>query len=168
MTKKIEYDFLTWKSFPSSARLFNDEQEGFAIWILPQARSLPVTPGSTLRVEANVKQKDVAVGPYPSLIPIDGWNGKEWSRIVTHHIKLGTFDWLFLTFESKVPSGIITITPALFGGAGYKEAPAITWFDDLKIYQDDKLIYANDFSNWTPIIIPAQIITGAAMIKFIK
>ena len=31
-------------------------------------------------------------------------------------------------------------------------AKGVTWFDDVKVYQDNVLIYSNDFSNWNPYI----------------
>jgi len=43
MTRKAEYDFLTWTSFPSSIKLTNDEERFMTIW---GVKNLSVTPGS--------------------------------------------------------------------------------------------------------------------------
>ena len=80
----------------------------------------------------------------------------------------GTRDWTTLNSSKLIPPERSLVGVRIVGGAGFPEKPGVTWFDDLRIYQDDVLIYANNFSNWAPAIIPAQIITGVAMIKYLK
>jgi hypothetical protein len=66
-----------------------------------------------------------------------------------------------------VPTGIQSIRCNFAAGGGTPEG--VTWYDDLKIYQDGVLIYSNGFDNWNPYIgaglggvltaIPAYLIT---------
>jgi hypothetical protein len=147
----VEYDFLTWTSFPSSVKLVNDEPEK-ATWLLV-FDFLSVKPGASIRAEMKAKQEKVLYPKYVSGFAVDGWDGKEWKRIARLALPLGNFDWSEQRLDLVVPSGIMAIRGALAGGAGSSEGvPGFTWFDDLKIYQDDVLIYANDFSNWNPYI----------------
>jgi len=159
MVRKKEYDFLTWTSFPSSAKLYNDEGRGWVWawwgWIF---YDLPVTPGAKLAVKVKAKQQNVLYSA--SHIPIDGYNGKEWRRLWSLRLPLGTFDWSEHSRTETLPTDIIAIRSSPAGGAGSATAPGITWFDDLKIYQDDKLIYENKFSNWLPYQIAGAVITA--------
>jgi len=149
MGRKAEYDFLTWTSFPSSAKLFNDmggppPATGFEI--LP----ISVTPGAALKIKFKAKQKNVLYSP--SFLWLLGWNGTEWKPLPIgltriFELPLGTFDWREFNIDADVvPSGVVALKGHLSGGAGDKERPGETWFDDLKIYMDDKLIYENYFS----------------------
>ena len=157
----VEYDFLSWTSFPSSLKLSSSEKDHVTG---PYTPILPIKPMARLRIEVNAKQQNV-VGPYVSGFQLRG--GPKEPELATFcrvTLPKGTFDWLhFTSIEEVAPPGIQWITGVVWSGTG-----GSTWFDDLKIYQDDALIYSNDFSNWAPIIIPAEIITGAAMIKFIE
>jgi len=148
MVKKKEYDFLNWTSFPSSGKLFNDDPSE-AIW-WGQYRNISITPGKTLKIVVNWKQQDVIL-PESGIRPHVGfwWNGVWGGQIFP---PLGTYDWREFKGEWIVPAGKTTLDVIIAGGAGTPEKPGITWFDDLKIYQDDVLIYANDFSNWNPYI----------------
>ena len=79
----------------------------------------------------------------------------------------GTADWDTYSGETIVPSGAETISCNLWGGFGTPEKEGITWFDDLKIYQDGELIYENYFTQIrlgkvVPVMItPPEIIVGA-------
>jgi len=141
--RKAEYDFLTWTSFPSSAKLFNDEGKAWAWWGYVYF-GLKVAPGSSLSLRVKAKQENVLYSH--SHIPIGGYDGKEWRRIGALSLPLGTFDWTEHRRDLTVPNDIIAIASSPAGGAGSPDKPGITWFDDLKIYQDDKLIYDNYFS----------------------
>jgi len=147
--RKKEYDFLTWTSFPSSIKLTNDERREWA-WTGWVFYGLPVRPGSKLTVKFKAKQQNVLYSV--SHVPIDGYNGSEWRRIVNFGLSLGTFDWTEHSRTITVPSDIISIRSSLAGGAGSPEALGITWYDDLRVYMDDKLIFSYDFGNWNPII----------------
>ena len=167
MTK--EYDFLNWTSFPSSLKLTND---GSVKYVNPGLlfNNLATRPGVPLRLELAGKQQNVTapLGGY-SHFPIWGApQGGEYRYLGSLAMPLGTYDWQPLSRELPIPADIVMINATLGGASGTPENPGITWFDDLKIHQDDVLIYANDFSNWAPVIIPAQIITGVAMIKYLK
>jgi len=169
--RRTEYDFLTWQSFPSSAKLIRDES-GWTFW--PWIKTIPVSPGVTVKASFKAKQQNVV--STPSHVKFEGWDGSRWVDGFGAPLKtprglpFGSFDWTDFTglHEQTIPPGFSAMRVTVVGGGGTPEAPSITWFDDLRIYQDDVLIYAGDFSNWAPIIIPAQIITGVAMIKFIK
>jgi len=146
--RKIEYDFLTWTSFPSSIKLINDEPER-AAWT-KFYNAISVRPGFTLRVQIMAKQENVQY--YVGGLAVEGFDGKEWTRILRTKLPLGTFDWSIHSQEITVPANVVAIRLNMAGGAGEPGRPGITWFDDLKIYQDNVLIYANDFSNWNPYI----------------
>jgi hypothetical protein len=149
MVKKNEYDFLNWKSFPSSAKITVAEEVDFNFW--PFSNPISVTPGRQLRLEVQVKQENVT--NLHSHIAILEWDGKGWKRMYIDPplgapgLPLGTFDWnKFTALTELVPTDVSLIRVAPVGGVG------ITWFDDLKVYQDEKLIFSEDFSNWNPYI----------------
>lgn len=153
--RKPEYDFLNWTSFPSSGKVFTDEAryDAWATWGVSPV--IPVTPGRTLKAEVMVKQQNVMYSR--SHVHMVGYDGKTWRVMpsippVETPIPVGTFDWKKFLLEETIPSDIIAIRVDPAGGAGSPEAPGITWFDNLKIYQDDVLIYSNDFTNWNPYI----------------
>jgi len=141
--RKTEYDFLTWTSFPSSIKMINDEPREWA-W-LGNVFQLSVKPGSKIRRVIKVKQQNVLYAG--SHTPIDGWDGKTWRRLANLWLPMGSFGWVEDVKELTVPSDVTAIRGHLAGGgSGSPETPGITWFDDLKIYQDDVLIYENYFS----------------------
>ena len=164
--QKIEYDFLIWRSFPSSIKLINDEPERYvyAPWGLV-AENIPVMSGATLKIECQVKQENVIYGY--SHLPIHGFDGKEWKWIKEVRIPKGTFDWSTQSLTISVPSGITLIRVTLAGGAGTPASLGITWFDDLKVYMDDELVYDNYFTALRPgkvvpvIWTPPERIIGA-------
>ena len=154
--KEKKHDFLTWKSFPSSAKLTNDEIKGWAWWGYVY-ENLSVEPGAVLSIRVKAKQKDVT--HHVSHIPIDGFDGIEWRRMASLHLPLGTFDWKEHRRDIVVPPSIIAIRSSPAGGAGSEELPGITWYDDLKVYQDGDLIFSEDFTNWNSYI-PYLIVGG--------
>jgi len=154
---KEMYDFSTWTSFPSSLKLVGvDRQVGVRAFT-----NVSVTPGSKLRITLNAKQKDV-VSEYRSNLAVYAVlpNGElRW----LHWIPLprGTFDWKPFSFkepeEKTIPPDAEVILGTLWTGYGTPEAPGITWFDDLRVYQDDVLIYDNYFSAIRPgKIVPVK------------
>jgi len=157
--KKTEYDFIAWfpeTSPPSCAKLINDEGQGWTNW--PVA-DLSVKPGAAITLEFKAKQENVMYTP--SAVVVNGWDGKEWIRIWGVDLPLGSFDWRTVKPEKWwIPPGVSVIRVFLSGGAGDRERPGITWFDDLKIYMDDRLIYENKFSNWLPYQIAGAVITA--------
>ena len=121
--------------------------------------------GSRIKVKVNAKREGTTPTPLPSHFTLIGFNDKgEMRHLFWAFIRLPEtpFDWRAFTREETLPADIVRIGGQCAGGVG------TTWYDDFRIYQDGALIYSDDFSNWDPIIIPAEIITGAAMIKFIK
>ncbi len=156
--RKAEYDFLTYTSFPSSVKLINDEVGQTAWWKTWVPYSLPVTPGSTLRTEVKIKQQDVINRPESRVILL-GLKAGEWvgskdlglGYPFIGYVPLGTFDWTLFERTITVPDDVPTIRLAYAGGAGTPERTGLTWYDDLKIYQDDVFIYENKFSDWTPV-----------------
>lgn len=163
MADKSEYDFTDFKSAPSSVKLTVEAING---WIAgPKLPIIPVNAGATIRVEFYAKSKDNQKGTtqftrfglsyFTSTVKGDLLNG-----YIT--IPDGTHPWSKFTQEYTTPAGTYQIVP--FFGA----TKGTVWFDDLKIYQNNVLIYSNDFSNWNPYIgagigaiagIPAYIIT---------
>jgi len=167
MVGKIEYDFLNWKSFPSSLKLTNKNPSD---WVYgPYSAIIPIIPSSIISVKVQVKQENV-IPPNPSHVLIGGWNGEKWIDIpAKRETPFGTFDWASFDFyNTQIYPDTQALRVHVSGGGGRPETPGITWFDDLRIYRNDVLIYSNDFSNWAPIIIPTEIITGVVAIKFIK
>jgi len=158
--RKAEYDFLTWKSFPSSAKLINDEGPGkYAFWYEYTPEALPVKPGARLKIEVWVKQENVIYGNYPTFqeVSLRGFDGSRWKFIGRVEIPLGTFDWRKLTSEIKVPEDVYAVRWMPYIGSGTKTKPGVAWFDDLRIYQDGVLVYEDKFSNWLPYQIAGAI-----------
>ena len=162
--RKIQYDLLTWKSFPSSLKVLNDvPAEPFFIG---ETGWLAVTPTKTIKFQIWGKGQRI-LGDRPSRIAIDGRNGGL-IRLYDGFFPKGTFDWHLLEKTFAVPSGVTMINASWIAGNGYSVGqPATTWFDDLKIYQDDVLIYDNYFTAIRPgkiiptVIQPPEIIVGA-------
>jgi len=155
---KVEYDFLPWNytSFPSSVKLLND---GEATWVrLEKPRLLSVSPGSRVKVEVKTKIQNIFYET--THVGIDGWDGKGWRRLHTFGHRTGARDWETIEGELSIPSNVFALRCVFAGAAGTPEYPGISWFDDLKIYQDDKLIYMNKFSNWLPYQIAGAVITA--------
>ncbi len=151
--RKVEYDLLTWKSPPSSIKLFNSEGKR-ATTQPPRLFDLPVPLGSTITVSVQAKQSNV-MSQFGIKSHVHFGRIAPDGRLLWLYdllLPYGTFDWSEWTAEFKIPEDTITMVGTVKGGPGTPEAPGITWFDDLKIYQDDVLIYENDFSDWTPII----------------
>ena len=153
------YDFLTWISPPSSLKLITEEPRYSAFLV---AEEVAVTPGAPTRLEVYAKQdKIVHDTSFVLLERIIEGRWRWYQTIYFPKEPKDRFDWqkFSLDFINHVECDKVRIS--LHGGG-------VNWFDDLKIFQNDVLIYENDFSNWAPIIIPAQIITGVAMIKYLK
>jgi len=150
--KRIEYDFFKWTSFPSSIALKNDESVGWAVHTV--IMNLSIEPGAMLTARVKTAQKDVTFNR--SHLVIDGWDGSRWVRLPSAiDLPWGTYDWRELEGRGEIPRNVKVIRIVLTGGGG--RPIGITWFDDLKIYQDDKLIYENKFSNWLPYQIAGAI-----------
>ncbi len=153
--RKSEYDFLTWKSFPSSIKLVSDEEWLGGWWEV--FRNIPVTPGSKVRAEIMGKSDNVPT-PLPppsermlgSYLVIygseDGATYRSLGFLVPSGGVYGKTDWTKHSVEMIIPPDVKLIRGALVAAKGE------TWFDDLKIYQDDILIYENQFTDWAPII----------------
>jgi len=151
MVRKVEYDFITWTSFPSSLKLFSDEYRppppapmaGLNI------TDIIVTPGKNIRVVAKAKQQNVLEPRSRITLYVSKDGRPPWTDLVRDvrlQLPSGTFDWRDYSFTVTIPAGLPYMRVVANGGPGTPEAPGITWFDDLKIYQDDKLIYDNYFS----------------------
>jgi len=159
-----EYDFLTWTSFPSSIKLVNDES--------PQnkpfykiAEGIPVKPHATLKAIYKGKTENSTEPPgggnFVMVRLLDAAG-----RYVTHKVAwigYGTIDWKDVQAVVTAPSEAAVMEVYIAGAGGRPEMPAITWFDDLKIYQDDEFIYENKFSNWKPYILAGIIAIPSAI-----
>jgi len=170
----VEYDFLTWTSFPSSLKMVNDKPDRF-LYSGYLVVGVPVTPSKTLKVNVNVKQESVMNPKFPSGVSVTLWDGAKWRVVRYFWIPLGTYDWHPFTDSYTIPDWAKAMRCTLLAGV-----KGITWFDDLKIYMDGKLIYDNYFTalrpgkvipvKWTP---PERIIgawqrfkTGEPMVLF--
>ena len=165
----MEYDFRRWTTFPSSIKLISDESGETGRVVTPYLfQSLIVKPGSKLTVECKLKGNNIAYAR--SLVALAGWNGREWTfREPTIVSPPGTFEWETLRTETIIPSDIKYLRGILAGGGGSPQG--ITWYDNLKIYQDDVIIYENKFT--APIakgtvMVALPIVMGLGVIRFGK
>ena len=146
MVRKIEYDFLTWTSFPSSIKLLNDEPTGFVglriLW------DYPVKGGETVKVEAMVKGENLS----DSHMYIRWWDGRNWRDAGVEWLPKGTFDWRKFTMTRTIGTPARLLRISIAGGRGLAGKLGITWVDDVKVWINGELIYANDFSCWNPYI----------------
>jgi len=150
MVRAITYDFLprNFTSWPSSLKMENDRPEK----LIHRVGFIDAVPGSKLYATINTKGKELSA--------INGFSGAVGAGIYDHYHRyvrylgdlvrfpVGTFNWRTLpgrgSFTVPLDAEVIGISIVIGRGTA--------WFDDLKIYQDDKLIYTNDFSNWNPYI----------------
>jgi hypothetical protein len=172
--KKVEYDYHIRVNPPSSIRLESDEEPypgyteaSMALFKVAHPH-LEVKAGSLLYIQFQRKLEDVSYrGSYLCLDAYKESGGWYRVRNIGMETGLGTKDWEKVSFVFSVPSGVTSIRGACFGGGG--DPVGITWFDDLKIYQDGVLIYETKFSNWAPFIaIPAPIVAGLGVVWFGK
>ena len=70
-------------------------------------------------------------------------------------------------YKIVVPEGIKVVKMFLLGGAGDRERPGVTWLDDLKVYVNGKLVYLNDFSNWSPYIGAGVGATAGGLVAYL-
>ena len=166
--RKAEYDFLSWTSFPSSGKILNDTRNLWAYFFDGYTPSLAVTPGSTIMIKVNAKQSNVMFMRSGVVIHWYDREADKWRYLKELKLPLGSFDWQVFEYTFKVPAGVTLIRGRIrAGGSGTPGSPGITWFDDLKIYQDDKLIYDNYFTALRPgkvvpvIWTPPERIIGA-------
>ena len=167
----IEYDFLPWNytSFPSSLKLVNYKRDAY-FWVKAPEK-IPVKPGKVI-IEFNAKISNVA-GEVPrgSIYRLSGYSPAGLRTLKDVHIGIGTADWRKFREEITIPADIYAIEG--YPSCGWaSDEPAITWFDDLKIYMDDELIYDNYFTAlrpgkvvpvvWTP---PERIIGAIQRLK---
>jgi len=151
MAVKESFDFLRWTSFPSSLRADNDEGVNVTF---RRRQFIPIKAPATIRVEGNIKVENGSIEE-PAWIAIVGWDaaGREIRETWFHTSGVVSKNWVKMETSKDMPAGIANIELRMVcAGSGVKGKVAITWFDDLKIYANGKLIYANDFSNWNPYI----------------
>jgi len=182
MARKVEYDFLNYTSFPSSMKIFNDTDRR-GPWELLTI-NLPITSGANISADIKIKEENahadptgiwgltLYTSPEPAPRPVGG-QPTPWKYFNTTHTPLGTHDWVdrSLSKVKVVPVDHRFMLIAIYGSAGSPETPCISWFDDLKVYQDDMLIYENKFT--APIAKGAvmaalSIITGLGVVRFGK
>ena len=171
MVLKREYDFLNWISPPSSLKLTNSAAR--RVWIRGWQTRIAIEPVDILaRIEArqeNVNPEYEAVSHF-HISPFD----KDGARIEYGQdilLPYGSFEWAPFKKTLKIPSNTKTILLYVSGGPGTPENPGVTWFDNLKIYQDGVLIYENKFTApivQTAIGVVLPIATGLGVIRFGK
>ena len=133
---------------------------------------IPVSTPSVIKVECNIKVEN-GVMEEAAWIAIMGWDtaGREVRGTWFTTPPLVSRDWVRVEASKEMPGEVAYVEIRMVcAGSGKKGELASTWFDDLKIYQDGVLIYANDFNNWNPYIgaglgavltgILTQLITG--------
>lgn len=135
----IQYDFKDWVSIPSSVKLVSEKTDWPARIVLVEG--LPVVSGRPIEVEFKAKQEGVL--EEHSMFVIHRWAEDTWKWGGQITTPLGTYDWQKIKGELSI-TDTTAIHVAFWGGKG------ITWFDDLRIFQDDKLIYDNYFSAIRP------------------
>jgi hypothetical protein len=168
-----QYDLLNWVSFPSSVKLISDRYdrsfpEGMDWWPVFPPKGFTVNPGSKLRIAFKGKQQDVS-HVKNSHAAFYGYDTDEnrWAWLFNVEMPYGTFDWGNFGWSTTVPPAITSIRLGLAGGAGTPEKPGLTWFDNLQVFQDEKLIYDNYFTAIRPgkvfptIVKPPEILVGA-------
>lgn len=164
-----EYDFSTWTSFPSSAKLVNEETTKWAHWFLPQ---ISVIPGKTVRAMFKGKVENVNPEKWSqSHLLLQSIRNGEILNWFVAPIPFSTKDWAEYTHEAVVPEGVTTARMMLVGAVRISDKPAITWFDDLVITQNGEAIYENNFT--APLIQAAvgvvlPIVTGLGVVRFGK
>jgi len=158
-----EYDFLHWTSFPSSRKIINYKTDEQIWWTVVD--KLPVEPGKYLTVVVNVKGQNIGTpAACRSHIAIDCYNENyelfKIPRAMILYVPPRTTDWTQLKETVIVPNGAVAIlVTTIAGTAQSPDLPNISWYDDLKIYQNGELIYENTFDNWLPCIIGGGITT---------
>ena len=163
MVLKAEYDYMKYISFPSSAKVINDGT-GPSPWVYWSPHRIAVQPRDVIRVTVEAKQENVKGRQgHVLLLGIPGALGVM--------LPLGSFDWSKFEREVTIPPEVNTFGVMPAGGDGTTESPGITWFDDLKIYQNEKLIYENKFT--APLVQAAvgvvlPIATGLGVVRFGK
>jgi len=162
------YDFLNFKSFPSSLK----EETRAKKVLIPDVYAAAVKPGSQVTLSIHVKQSNV-VGKGINQGSLSIWGRNTGEKIVSPAMLFpeGTFDWMNFKKTITIPSGVTLLYGSLWAGAGTEDTPGISWFDDLKIYQDGVLIYENNFT--APIVQTAvgvvlPIATGLGVVRFGK
>jgi len=149
MALEVGTDHLNWASFPSSLHLIETEMEKD----LYRYRHLyPATPGQRVRMEVDVKQKNVSEEGRSGIATRAIVNGKgEWIKGLELKIPPGTFDWTKLDTEAELPEGTEAVRlQHLIVGKPEEEPPSEVWFDNLKLYIDEELVHFDKFSDWKP------------------
>ena len=160
------YDFVNFVSFPSSLKNQHGPGDEYDYDWYHFPRLLPALPGAKLRVEycyrkvgdiayggvdlrvePSGEQLEAGVGFY--VVYADGreefWNNYKppWA------VRDG--EWVHVERRDKrpLPEGARWLRMEIFSRG---RRSAASWFDDLRVYLDGRLIYADDFSNWSPYI----------------
>jgi len=174
MTKGVEFDFLTWRSFPSSLKLYTDEPrektlyKDIAIFTVQKIRDIIL--------KVSVKGTNILPQPAPYFssagLNLSYWDGRRWVYWAYPKLPVGTYDWTEYTrtisFPPKVPE---PVTAKITYTSSSPDGSLITvWLDNLRIYQNGKLIYENNFSNWSPYFgsLPLVVIGGVVGFNEVK
>jgi len=156
MPVKESYDFLDFTSFPSSFRLDSDTGGNFNFvkvrqwgWFLVP---VTITKPSKIRLEVNMKVLN-GVAEEPAWVAMMGVDttGRDVDGTYTKTLDTYYPAWMKLSAEVTMPETVKFIEVRTVGaGSGVKGKVASTKYDDLKVYQDDKLIYDNYFTALRP------------------
>lgn len=150
------YDFLTWTSFPSSLRVDVPAQYKIDHLITELMR---ITPKTDISMEANFKWKNNDHFPLVAIFWYDATGVEVGSTVLIHPLwqgpRITDLEWTKITNVVRPTIPENAVIGKVVYRTGYSDKPGVIancWLDDLKVYQDGTLIYANDFGNWNPII----------------
>ena len=158
----MEYDLINWTSLPSSMKLVNETDELAYVWG-KYIEAIPVKPNTPFIMVVNGKRDIIPLEQKYSAIRMD--YAGTWDNIVSLHLPRESFEWMEITKTGVIPEDASHVDLRIFakGINGDK-----TWFDDLRIYQNDVLIYENhftdpDYAKRTAIKVVASAITGTIL-----
>lgn len=155
---EVETDFRNWKSFPSSIKLINKKRttNPAYVWYIV-TNGFNVTPKIDVSFKVNCKQTGHPDG-YSGII-IEAFTVGEWKVIINQRVPDGKFDWINIDpdKETVIPDDAFILRVKLFAKGVVGD---ITWFDDLKIYQSNQVVYENKFSDWKPVGALAGAVIG--------
>ena len=135
------------------------------------ARDIPVTGGTKVSVEVQSRVRNVVpLEERGSYLAVHGFDGVEYRYLgFFNWLDHGTRDWELRVGEKTIPGDIRMLRVQLVSAGGTPERPAETWVDDLRILQDDVLIYKNKFTSLWPLTgVALPIVTGLGAVRFGK
>jgi len=142
----IGHDYLNYTSWPSSLKIVS---EGYGPVPVPddEQPSFSAEKGDVFKAEVMVRQENVTSEHRSSYVLLG--NGE---NLGFDSWEAESFDWIRSTKTfTEVPADVNMVRLQMRGGGTEDPSvPAVTWYDDLKIYKNDRLIYEDGFASYTP------------------